>query len=294
VAWQCRAARPADLPGLHALLHTTGAFPEAASAREVELRLWKVWQDTGWSPLNQVVATEGDRIVATLLYFPMGGRGVAVEPPHALPGVDPGVFLRAALPLLAPRFAWVQAALEQEEPAFSAGGLPVSAVLLSMERMGASADVGIRSQVPLEFVSGVPLEGILTGTLAGSLDVPAVTEVLKPAEMLESYRAGGSGASERWYEVRSGGEPAGCLLLDGQGDALVIQYLGVLPGKRGQGLGRALLRHAVREAHEGVFPRMRVTVDEANAPALSLYRGQGFLPGMRKVLHFSALGLESD
>ncbi len=293
MSWQCRAARPADLSAIHALLHELRAFPDAASPREVELRLWRVWQETGWSPLNQIVAPEGDggRLLATLLFFPTGGRGAALEAPHVRKELDRAEFVRKALPHLAPRFAWVQAALEKEEPAFSAGGLPVAASLLSLDRVAGPEDERIHPEPSLGFVSGVPLEGILARTLEGSRDVPAVTAVLKPAEMLAGYRTGGSGSPERWYEVRAGGAAVGCLLLDAAtgGDALTIQYLGVVPEERGRGLGRALVRQAIQESWTGGLPRMTVAVDQANAPALAVYRGHGFVQTGLRTLHFAAL-----
>ena len=290
MTWSCRVAKAADLGGVYALFAACRAFPDAAGERDVELRLWSVWKRTGWSPLNQVLALEDgtDRVLGALCFFPTGERGVALEPPRLLPGADvePAAFLKAALDVLGPRFGYAQALLDAEDPAFTAAGLPVAARLLTLERPARPGDDATPIDPALAWrtadaVAPGNLEDLIRRTLVGSLDAPAVQEILTPDEMLASYRAPGP----RWFQAEAGGKPVACLLLNALEDGgLELKYMGVVPEARGRGFGRALLARAVREDAQ-----IAVTVDETNAPARSLYAAYGFETRTRKFLPFASL-----
>lgn len=56
-------------------------------------------------------------------------------------------------------------------------------------------------------------------------------------------------------------------------DADQIQGLGVDPARRGEGLGRRLIEHALEPARP-----LLIHVGEDNAPAQALYRSVGFVP----------------
>jgi ribosomal protein S18 acetylase RimI-like enzyme len=74
------------------------------------------------------------------------------------------------------------------------------------------------------------------------------------------------------------GRPAGYLVAkdDATMDELYVDYLGVDPSARGRGLGRALLRHAMRwGAHRG-RACAALTVRQDRKEALSLYLQCGF------------------
>ena len=80
----------------------------------------------------------------------------------------------------------------------------------------------------------------------------------------------------------AGEEPAGFCLLrfhrsiyDGRPDAYV-QELYVLPGRRGEGLGRALLDAALDAAREAGARHIELTTSEGDTEALSLYESSGF------------------
>ena len=60
------------------------------------------------------------------------------------------------------------------------------------------------------------------------------------------------------------------------GRVAVIHLLAVAPGARGRGVGRALLRAAVREARSRGAWSLRLDVFDNNAPAISAYRRAGF------------------
>lgn len=281
-----RIAKPADLEGAYALLAALGAFP-GADARGVELRLWDVWKRTGWSPLNQVVARNGERVVGTILYFPAGEAGVLLEPPR---GEDPAGLVRGALGALKGRYAYAQALVEGDGSAFEAGGLPRVSTLLVLERPSAPEDAGIAPEVSLDWIPFASdperFEGTLRRTLEGSRDVPAVQEALPASEMLAAYRA--SGEPLRWWRAEAGGEAVGCLVLNEAEDGVLeLKYMGVVPEERGRRLGRALVRKAVQEGTG--FRKLRVTVDEGNGAARTIYAAHGFREVSRKGLHFAAL-----
>lgn len=52
--------------------------------------------------------------------------------------------------------------------------------------------------------------------------------------------------------------------------------MGLLPDRRGRGVGRELLRRALEAARAFGFARVELTVREDNAPATALYRKLGF------------------
>jgi len=74
------------------------------------------------------------------------------------------------------------------------------------------------------------------------------------------------------------GRPAGYLVAkdDATMDELYVDYLGVDPAARGRGLGRALLRHAMRWGEGRGRRRAALTVRQDRIEALSLYLQCGF------------------
>jgi GNAT superfamily N-acetyltransferase len=77
-----------------------------------------------------------------------------------------------------------------------------------------------------------------------------------------------------------GGEPAGFYELEGRGDGSVnLSYFGLMPQVIGQGLGRALLRHAVDIAWRSAARAVTVNTCTADHPrALPNYIAAGFRP----------------
>jgi ribosomal protein S18 acetylase RimI-like enzyme len=64
-------------------------------------------------------------------------------------------------------------------------------------------------------------------------------------------------------------------IYNGRPDAY-IQELYVVPGRRGEGLGRALLEAALNAAREAGAPHVELTTSEDDTEALSLYESSGF------------------
>jgi ribosomal protein S18 acetylase RimI-like enzyme len=89
-----------------------------------------------------------------------------------------------------------------------------------------------------------------------------------------------------------GDELLGALAL-GPGDEagqLTISTLVVLPALQRQGIGRALLAEALRHADARAGTVVMVVTAAANAPALALYRGCGFVEHRRGVMQSAAGG----
>ncbi|WNL38988.1 GNAT family N-acetyltransferase [Halomonas sp. PAMB 3232] len=119
--------------------------------------------------------------------------------------------------------------------------------------------------------------GLLQGVSDGSLDCPALLEALPIRTLLSGFYAGAPDAPRHWYRILHDGETAGVLLLAPQGPARwELQLMGLLPGLRGRGLGRALLERAMRLAFQAGARELCLTVDAQNAPAVRLYLDAGF------------------
>lgn len=89
--------------------------------------------------------------------------------------------------------------------------------------------------------------------------------------------------------------PEGCIFINTQGEdigygqlvkkdnKLFIANFGILPEKRSQGYGRALIRELLIVAKEMGFSEVYLRVDLDNKEAIALYEGEGFVP--MKVYH---------
>ncbi len=99
--------------------------------------------------------------------------------------------------------------------------------------------------------------------LIGYPDLPPLHEA---AEQLAAC------GEDVWLYLQAG-EIVGAVGLANDGDVVVIARLFVAPRAFRQGIGTALVRRAI--AHAGGRP-MRVGTGARNAPALALYRREGF------------------
>lgn len=73
------------------------------------------------------------------------------------------------------------------------------------------------------------------------------------------------------------------------GEAQVLN-LSVVPDARRQGLGRVLLMRFVDDALRGGADQMFLEVRVSNAPAIALYRSEGFAPVARRHHYYPATG----
>jgi ribosomal protein S18 acetylase RimI-like enzyme len=93
--------------------------------------------------------------------------------------------------------------------------------------------------------------------------------------------------------VESAGQVAGFLqLIWGNGDALIIDLIGIHPDFQGRGLGKALVLHAIKHGTgDGRVPTgIIVGTQAANTPSIRLYESLGLrLRSAQYVLHFHCL-----
>jgi GNAT superfamily N-acetyltransferase len=73
-----------------------------------------------------------------------------------------------------------------------------------------------------------------------------------------------------------GDDPVGVAVLGVRGDRGWVGGMGVLPERRGSGLGRLVTLGLLERARAGGLVRVRLEVLEQNAPAIAIYRALGF------------------
>lgn len=113
----------------------------------------------------------------------------------------------------------------------------------------------------------------LLKTYEGTLDCPELAGRRTPGEILAAHRASGAFEPALWELVELDAVDAGCMLLHrvpGH-DSLEVAYMGVVPEFRGRGVGAMLLRRALVKTRACGCARLKVVVDERNAPARTLY-----------------------
>jgi tRNA threonylcarbamoyladenosine biosynthesis protein TsaB len=91
-----------------------------------------------------------------------------------------------------------------------------------------------------------------------------------------------------------GDDPAGFLLARDLGGEIEILSLGVVPGRRRRGHGRALMRAAIAEAGQRGTGSLVLEVAAANDAARRLYAGLGFLPVGRRPRYYRHAGGAAD
>lgn len=116
-------------------------------------------------------------------------------------------------------------------------------------------------------------------TYEQTLDCPEVNGLRSMEEVIQGHQAQGRFDARNWWMARRAGKPVGVLLLVEQGRGeWEVAYMGVVPEARRQGIGRALLQHALCEARAAGVGCVHLSVDDRNEPARRLYEGMGFVP----------------
>ncbi len=118
-----------------------------------------------------------------------------------------------------------------------------------------------------------------------TLDCPGLLGLRDIGDVVAGHRATGVFDPRMWFVLITPDEtPAAVMLLNelpGR-SAIELVYLGLAPAWRGRGLARRLLEHGIDLAARRGLSAILLAVDEANTPALALYRGMGFRPTARK------------
>lgn len=131
---------------------------------------------------------------------------------------------------------------------------------------------------PFSLLSSAEQLALLAAVGQDSLDSSALREQLSVEELLVGFYQQDPQAPRHWYAIYYQQALAGVLLLApretlGRWELLLM---GFAPEWRGQGLGRALLNHALQLAQYAGIEEVMLAVDKLNVPARQLYRQAGF------------------
>ena len=251
-----------------------------------------------------------DRIVQTVLAVPNPGRTAMVFASH--PGSPQevqalGKLIDHAAGRLATREVHLaQLLLEPDESlerqAALAGGFSELATLTYLQRPVSKRTLpaspqwsdGAATEAFAEHLYDDFLLAVMA-TYEDTLDCPKLFGLREPQDILAGHRATGKFDPSLWTLLRVDGKPVGVVLLNPFPEQRTIElvYLGLAPVVRGRGLGRQLLRHALRLLHGRRERIVTLAVDEQNAPALRIYRAEGFRDELRRVALIRSLRNDS-
>ena len=129
------------------------------------------------------------------------------------------------------------------------------------------------------------LERALEASYIDTLDCPGLYGLRRTRDIIAGHRATGQFDASLWTLLRVEGQPGGAVLLNPFPALRTVElvYLGLAPEARGRGLGRQLLRHALRLLAGGSARTLTLAVDRRNAPALALYRAEGMRLALQRV-----------
>lgn len=111
-----------------------------------------------------------------------------------------------------------------------------------------------------------------------TLDCPGLLGLRRTQDILAGHMAAGLFCPGMWHVLHRGDEPVGVVLVNqvvGR-QAAELVYLGLSPAWRGRGLALPLMEHAMGQAQAAGAQAMLLAVDQANVPALRLYKRLGF------------------
>jgi len=229
-----------------------------------------------------LVARSGGTVVGTVLFERLPGAGAVVWPPRAV-GNDPAVedALVAAAIDRAAGAKVLQTFLPPElvelgAPLKRAGFKHVTRVWQMHRAVGTTRGRPVSDLTfePYSECSPAEAQDVLVRCHEDSADCPELQGIRTPAEMEAGYRDAAPDPA-RWWVARQFGDPVGVLILGDQ----ELSFVGVVPERRGQRIGRALV-----EAACAISPTLNLIVDARNAPAIQLYRSTGFdVIGAREV-----------
>jgi ribosomal protein S18 acetylase RimI-like enzyme len=138
--------------------------------------------------------------------------------------------------------------------------------------------------VPYEPSRTAELLGVLDGSYEETLDCPGLRGHRRTEDILEGHRAAGLFDPGLWHLLYINERAVGAALLNPAADRSTIElvYLGLIKSARGRGLGTQLLRFALNLLVNRRERTIHLAVDELNAPAIALYRREGFRAVQRR------------
>ena len=256
--------------------------------------------------LQVVAATEDGRIVGCAMYFPMPDRTASATPAFCAREFARSEVKIALLRSLREKAAhdglvMLQAFCDESDEdsprLLTQSGFESLAKMLFMERRVGERDRKVALDKHIRWLTYSAAHqddfvNVVTKTYQGTLDCPKIAEIRDVNLTLESYRTRDGFDPSLWLLAETEHEWGGCLLLSGRADrrSCEVAYLGVLPTHRGKGLGRKMMEKGLFEVSlRATGCLLTLAVDEANFPAVELYRALGFVTVERKQVYFSLL-----
>lgn len=132
--------------------------------------------------------------------------------------------------------------------------------------------------VPAATVPRARLVALLDATYEDTLDCPGLCGLRRTEDILEGHERTGVHDPALWLVLRDGEHDLGLCLVNRSATSggVELVYVGMAPRGRRRGLARRLLHDALRRATRLGARTMSLAVDDANAPAVQLYRNEGF------------------
>jgi ribosomal protein S18 acetylase RimI-like enzyme len=245
-----------------------------------------------WSRLDST-----GRIQDTVLAIPSPGRTAMVFASH-VSTIDqelsmPGLLDRACRSLHEHNVNLAQVLLDPDDSpdrqAFVRAGFHDLAILSYLERtirpsklaVTWPANVTIRQY---ETHMRAEMLRVLEGSYEDTLDCPGLRGQRKTEDILEGHRSAELLDAMLWNLLYIDGRASGVALLNPSSDRNTIElvYLGLIKEARGRGLGAQLLRFALNLLANRRERTIHLAVDEANGPAIALYRREGFRAVQRR------------
>ena len=302
---EVRPIRPGEekAAGEVAYLATRGRRPTAGELASFLAHAADLGTDLA---LQSVAVAEECRIVGCAMLFPMIDRTATVTPPFCAPGyvraeVQTGL-LNALKPMAAERgiqmlqcFAGVDDA--RAEDILTHSGFDFLATMLFLDRPVTEADRKCKLDNRIRWVAysadrHEAFVRFVESSYEGTLDCSKLGEFRDVGLTIEGYRLRGEFDASLWLLGEVDGGPAAISLIAWHPDeaSYELVYVAVAPGFRGKGLGRKAMERGLSEvALRGVETSITLVVDEANVPAVDLYRAMGFHETQRRRAYFSLL-----
>lgn len=125
----------------------------------------------------------------------------------------------------------------------------------------------------------------ILGSYEQTHDCPGLLGLRHIDDIIAGHQATGRFDGDLWYAIHCEDQPVGVMLLNRvtQRQAVELVYLGLCPAFRGKGLARKLMRHALGLATADDAAHMILAVDQANKPAMTLYRSMQFAENAKKI-----------
>ncbi len=134
------------------------------------------------------------------------------------------------------------------------------------------------SCLPASQLDRVKIDSLVEATFTGTLDCPDLDGVRNPSDVVSGFLESRSlDADLPWFILCDENKPIGCALVNSHPHGIFeLAYVGLIPERRGLGLGRALVEYAIHHCLGLGGNYFTTAVDTANWPACKIYDSLGF------------------